>query len=119
MPRNLAIILTCALILGFAAPFASAQSTSGSDEVRMLNHSPAAPKLSERNEKVRADMARLVADAKAGKFAPETPQFPQHQGNSLSKGAKIAIVAGIAVVVIAIIVVHGIANIHCESRCVQ
>jgi hypothetical protein len=119
MTRNLALTLTCALILGVAAPFASAQSTSDPNEPRALNNSSGTPKVSEQSEKVRADMAKLVADAKAGKVVPRTSQFPQHQRNNLSKGAKIAIVAGIVVVVLAIIVVHEVNNIHCESRCVQ
>jgi CHASE3 domain sensor protein len=107
------------LIVGVVAPFASAQSTSDPNDAAPQKETSVAQTVQQRNEKVRADMARLVADAKAGKVAPRTSQFPQHQSNSLSKGAKIAIVAGIAVVVLAIIVVHSVSNIHCETRCVQ
>lgn len=71
------------------------------------------------NEKLKADMLKLVADTKAGKVSPKmNSQFPPSHSNSLSKGAKIAIVAGIVVVILAIIVVHGIKNVGCESRCV-
>jgi len=119
MIRNLAITLICALILGVAAPFAAAQSTSASNGATPQKETSVSQKTNERNEKVRADIARLVADAKAGKVAPRTSQLPPRQSNGLSKGAKIAIVAGIAVVVLAIIVVHGVSNIHCETRCVQ
>lgn len=58
------------------------------------------------NEKLRAGMLKLVADAKAGRVAPAPlPQMQPQKSNSLSKGAKIAIGVGIAVAVIAIIVV--------------
>lgn len=119
MSRKLAIAIISALMLSVVTPFASAQSAPDPIDAAPQKETPVAQRVSERNEKVRADMARLVADAKAGKVTPRTSQFPQRQGNSLSKGAKIAIVAGIAVVVLAIIVVHGVTNIHCESRCVQ
>jgi hypothetical protein len=114
---NLAITLTCGLILGFAAPFASAQSSSEPNE--SMQKTPVTQKATERSEKIRADMAKLLAATKAGKVTPRTSQFPQHQSNSLSKGAKIAIVAGIVLVVVAIIAIQSVRNIHCESRCVQ
>lgn len=55
------------------------------------------------NEKLKADMAKLVADAKAGKLKMPAQQFPQPKKNNLSKGVKIAIGAGIAGAVIFII----------------
>jgi len=119
MIRNLAITLICALILGVAAPFAAAQSNSEPNSATPQKETSVSQKTNARNEKVRADIARLLADARAGKVAPRTSQLPPRQSNGLSKGAKIAIVAGIAVVVLAIIVVHGVSNIHCETRCVQ
>ena len=72
-----------------------------------------------RNEKLKSDMTKLVGKAKAGKLytSPNSQFSPQHS-NNLSKTAKIAIIAGIAVVVIGLIILHGIRNIHCESRCV-
>jgi uncharacterized membrane protein YvbJ len=61
----------------------------------------------------------MVAETKAGrKGAPANSPFPQPQRNNLSKTAKIAIVAGIVLVVIAIIIVHDVRNFNCESRCV-
>ncbi len=52
-------------------------------------------------------MAKLLTDAKAGKVAPAArPQIQPAKGNSLSKGAKIAIGVGIAVLVLALIVKH-------------
>lgn len=49
------------------------------------------------NEKLRADMLKLVADTKAGKIKMPAQQFPQHtKRNNLSTGAKIGIIAAIA-----------------------
>jgi hypothetical protein len=118
MIRNLAIIIACALILTTVTSVAG-QSNSNPEKVLSQNQSSSSQTGSEKNAKVRSDMAKLVADAKAGKVVSLTSQFPQRQSNSLSKGAKIAIVAGIIVVVLAIIVVHSVSNIHCETRCVQ
>ena len=71
------------------------------------------------NEKVKADMLKLLADAKAGKVRPApASQFPATKGNNLSKTAKIAIVVGVVLVVVAIIVVHEVKNLDCKSRCV-
>lgn len=56
---------------------------------------------------LRAEMLKLVEDTKAGKVAPPVrSQIQPARSNSLSKGAKIAIGVGIAVVVIALIVKH-------------
>jgi uncharacterized membrane protein len=57
-------------------------------------------------EKLKADMTKLVSDAKAGKLKVPAQQFPQPHRNNLSTGAKIGIVAAIAgaIVLIAILV---------------
>jgi len=71
------------------------------------------------NEKVKADMLKLVAEAKAGKVRPApASQFPATKRNNLSTTAKIVIIAGIVLVVLAIIVVHDLKNLDCKSRCV-
>ena len=73
----------------------------------------------QRNDKVKSDVLKMVAEARAGRTAPPAaPQFPLPQRNNLSKTAKIAIVAGIVLVIVAIVIVHGVKNVHCESRCV-
>ncbi len=113
MARKIALIIACALILSVASTNVPSQSLAAGSA------SSSEPEArSEKNAKVRADMAKLVADAKAGKVSPRKSQFPPPQSNGLSKGAKIAIVAGIVLVVLAIIIVHEVRNIHCESRCV-
>ena len=74
----------------------------------------------QRNDKVRSDVSKMVAEAKTGRTGPPpAPQFPAPQRNNLSKTAKIAIVAGIVLVIVAIVIVHEVKNgFHCESRCV-
>ena len=68
-------------------------------------------------EKLRSDILKLVADSKEGRIAPQ--QLPAPKVHSLSKTAKIAIIAGVVVLVVTtIVVVHGVKNLHCESRCV-
>lgn len=55
-------------------------------------------------EKLRTDISRLTADAKAGKISPRNPSpFQPRQSNSLSKGAKIAIGVGIGALIFGII----------------
>ena len=59
------------------------------------------------NEKLRAEIIKLVADAKAGSktVTLPRPQLQPPQRNNLSKGTKIAIGVGIAVAVVAVILV--------------
>ncbi len=63
--------------------------------------------------KLKADVLKLVADAKAGKSGTTTPRRQQPpQSNNLSKGKKIAIVAVIAAaVIITIVVLHTRSNL--------
>ena len=59
------------------------------------------------NEKVKADVLKLVADARAGKLKSPPPQFPARtKRNNLSKGAKIGIVAAIAGAIFLIVMVQ-------------
>lgn len=68
---------------------------------------PPASADTKRNEKLRADVLRLVNDAKAGKLKMPAQQFPQStHRNNLSKGAKIAIGVGIAAAIIFAILWH-------------
>ncbi len=61
-------------------------------------NSPEAKAASEKatskpNTKLKKDMEKLLAAAKAGKVAPQQQQFPSTSRNNLSKTAKIAIIA--------------------------
>ena len=48
---------------------------------------------SKADAKLKKDMEKLVADAKAGKIAPPQQQFPRTAKSNLSKTTKIAILA--------------------------
>ena len=69
------------------------------------------------NEKLRADVEKLLRDARAGKVVPpERRQMKPAKSNSLSKGAKIAIGVGVAAVVIAIIVKYQMNHLFDDFR---
>jgi hypothetical protein len=71
----------------------------------------AGKKAAQPHAELKADIQKLVADARAGKgLSIADPQNLPRQSNSLSKGTKIAIVVGVAVVVVLIIVVVKAAN---------
>jgi len=107
----------CVLIISLVT-MAFAQSPPQSKTTNQFLTDPTAS-TAKSNEKLKSDVAKMVAETKAGrKGAPATSQFPMPQRNNLSKTAKIAIVAGIVLVVIAIIIVHEVRDLHCESRCV-
>jgi hypothetical protein len=61
---------------------------------------------SQAQEKLKADVTKLVADAKAGKLKVPAQHFPQPKRNNLSTGAKIGIIAAIggAIVLIWVLV---------------
>jgi hypothetical protein len=104
------LMLVFALIctLGTFA-FASTQSDPELDSVGVsaaLGLSPVTRTKAKPNEKLRADMLKLVADAKAGKVAlAERPQIQPAKSNNLSKRTKIAIGVGIAIAVVAVILI--------------
>ena len=65
---------------------------------------------SQAQEKLKADMTKLVADAKAGKLKVPAPHFPQPKRNNLSTGAKIGIIAGIGAAIVVIWVLVTLAD---------
>jgi len=99
------IVLVAALVCTLAGTptFADAPSKRGSKT------SPDAATEADKvvNEKLRAEIFKLVADAKAGGkgVTLPRPQIQSPQRNNLSKGTKIAIGVGIAVAVVAVILV--------------
>ena len=107
----------CVLIILLATMVFAQSSPQSKTTNQFLN--PDAASTAKPNQKLKSDVAKMVAETKAGrKGAPATSQFPMPQRSNLSKTAKIAIVAGIVLVVIAIIIVHEVRDLHCESRCV-
>jgi len=105
------VVLITALIytLGGSSAFASNPSQPDTKLAMAKTRSEfgaATKKEAQPNERLRADMVKLVADAKAGKVAPaERPQIQPAKSNNLSKGTKIAIGVGIAVAVVAVVLI--------------
>ena len=105
------LVLVIALVSTLGSSSAFANSPTKPDAKRNVADVPGETKTSDNNkvqsnEKLKADMAKLVADAKAGKVAPtERPQIRPAKSNNLSKGAKIAIGVGIAVAVVAVVLI--------------
>lgn len=94
--RMVSIATTVAMLCCFCGVAAYAKGEPESKEPAASK--PAQPTAkTQPNEKLKADLGKLVAETKAGKRSviPAT-QFPPPYRNNLSKGAKIAIVAGIA-----------------------
>ena len=56
--------------------------------------------------KLKGDMQRLLADARAGKVAPKPQKLPNGGRHNLGTAAKIGIAAAIAGIIFAIIVFH-------------
>ncbi len=65
---------------------------------------------SQAQEKLKADVTKLVADAKAGKLKMPAQSFPQPKRNNLSTGAKIGIIAGIGAAIVLIWVLVTLAD---------
>ena len=65
---------------------------------------------SQAQEKLKADVTKLMADAKAGKLKVPAQHFPQPKRNNLSTGAKIGIIAGIGAAIVLIWVLVTLAD---------
>ena len=105
MTRNLISAATVvALLCCLLGTSTYAGSSSDSNEPKVKSETPA--EKTQAQEKLKADMTKLVADAKAGKLKMPAQQFPQPTRNNLSTGAKIGIIAAIAgaIVLIAVLV---------------
>lgn len=96
--KFVSLITAVALICGLCATPAFARSGSDSKESAENEKAPPVGQIAA-NEKLKADVAKLVADAKAGKLKMPTQHFPQSKRNNLSTGAKVAIIAGIGAAV--------------------
>ena len=104
--RALAALLPVVLIVTLTSipVFAAAPA----DENRAPDPPSPAKRSDESNRKLKADISKLTADARAGKVAPRAQQFPNTKRNNLSTGAKIGIVAGIGAAIFLIIMFHAI-----------
>jgi hypothetical protein len=117
LKRLASFVLVCALVcaVGGTSAFASSPSEPAAKSGGATSTQPASGAESgreaARNERVKAKMLKLIADAKTGNDMSRAPAaYQPPQSNSLSKGTKIAIGVTIAVVVIVAIVVATKAN---------
>ena len=109
MTRKLLSLATVvALVVCFCATSAYAKPGSDPKEPEVKSAPPA--EKTQAQEKLKADMTKLVADAKAGKLKVPAQQFPQTQRNNLSTGAKIGIIAAIAGIVVAIVILNHVTS---------
>lgn len=101
------ITALCCTFSGYST-FASAPPVAGDkpDSAGTRPDSDTSTTTAQPDERLKADMLKLVADAKSSKMRPSPdPRIKPAQSNNLSKGAKIGIGIGIAAVVILIIVI--------------
>ncbi len=105
------LVLVIALVSTLGGSLAFANSPTKPDAKGNVADVPGGSEISDKNkvqpnEKLKADMVKLITDAKAGKVAPaERPQIQPAKTNNLSKGTKIAIGVGIAIAVVVVIVI--------------
>lgn len=101
------LVLTFALICSLGISALARPSDVEPKGTATETSSPASGLAIKPNEKLDADMRKLVADARAGRIAPAPrPQIQPAASNSFSTKAKVAIGLGAALVVIALIVNH-------------
>ena len=97
-----------ALVFCFCATSTYAGSGADLKEPEVKSATPA--EKTQAQEKLKADVTKLVADAKAGKLKVPAQQFPQTQRNNLSTGAKIGIIAAIAGIIVAIVIINHVTS---------
>ena len=81
--RSISLATVVALVCCFCGVSVYANGTD--PKVPPMTVTPA--EKSQAQEKLKADVTKLVADAKAGKLKVPAQQFPQPQRNNLSTGA--------------------------------
>jgi hypothetical protein len=103
------LVFSLALALGLcvwpASLSAHGAMTTASGDSTEVKETPA-KEPSKANLKLKRDMEKLLADAKAGRVAPRQQQFPRAAKNNLSTTAKIGIIAAIGGAITLIVVFH-------------
>ena len=99
------VVLVAVLVFTLAGTSAFAENPSTGEAKTQPDAATEPEKVV--NEKLRAEILKLIADTKAGRSVMRSPQtqIQRPQRNNLSQGAKIAIGVGIAVAVVAVILV--------------
>ena len=92
--KMLAFPLVLAIVLWVCCSSAFAEGTKKSEPAGPVEVKETAAKEAIKvKTKLKIDLDKLMADAKSGKIAPRSQQFPQTSRNNLSKTTKIAILA--------------------------
>ena len=92
--KVLTLPLLLSLVLCFCAISVFAEGAKKGDPVSSTEVKETSRKEANRAKpKLKADMDKLVEEAKAGKIAPHQQQFPRTAKNGLSKTTKIVIAA--------------------------
>ena len=102
MTKKLVSFVTVVALIGCLCA-TSVYAGSSSDPKEPADKPAPAAEKKQANEKLKADVTRLVADAKAGKLKMPAQHFPPPQRNNLSKGATIAIIAGVGAAIVLIV----------------
>lgn len=107
---SLALVATLICTLGGTPAFAQTSSQPLDVKSTVVNDPPdsvsAGKKVAQPSEGLKANIQKLVADARAGKGLGTIidPQNQPRQSNNLSKSVKIGLIVGVAAAVILIIV---------------
>jgi hypothetical protein len=109
MIRKLIFFATVvALVCCFCGTAAYGRTGSDPKEPTVKSATPA--EKSQAQEKLKADVTKLVADAKAGKLKMPAQHFPQPKRNNLSTGAKIGIIVGIGAAIFLIVMLVSLSD---------
>ena len=100
-PLALVLMLGVCSVSAFAEGTKTSKLTSSTEINAASENAPRKP-----NTKLKKEMEKLLADAKAGKVAPAPQQFPSPTRNNLSTAAKIGIVAAIGAGIFLIVMFH-------------
>jgi hypothetical protein len=121
--KSISIVLLLCLAFGLTARSAYAQQLAPLSARLAKSGNPefvfsAAP-AHKSDEKLRSDLLKLTEEARSGKLRLNTQsQLPPGKSHNLSKTAKIAIIAGVAVVVVGLVGWYAFTHTSCKSRCV-
>ena len=103
--------ISFATVVALVCCFCGISVYANGTDPKVLTLKTATPaEKSQAQEKLKADLTKLVADAKAGKLKVPAQHFPQPKRNNLSTGAKIGIIAGIGAAIVLIWVLVTLAD---------
>ena len=100
-------LISCATVVALVCCFCGVSVyANGTDPKEPPVKTVTPAEKNQAQEKLKANVTKLVADAKAGKLNVPVQHFPQPKRNNLSTGAKIGIIAAIggAIVLIWVLV---------------